>query len=79
MIGLRHPQAGVSRQAGLPFSGLLRLVQGFGAEARQDRFDDRGVSNTACETVRGSIHGETMIAGTRTPYTPNISGSSSAA
>ena len=24
-------------------------------------------SNTVCETVRGSIHGETTIAGTRTP------------
>jgi len=32
MIGLRHPQAGVSRQAGLPFPGLLRLVQGLGQQ-----------------------------------------------
>jgi hypothetical protein len=24
-------------------------------------------SNTVCDTVRGWIHGETMIAGTRTP------------
>jgi hypothetical protein len=36
-------------------------------------------SNSVCETVPGSTHGETISAGTRTPYRPNICGSSSGA
>ena len=46
MAGLGHAQAGVLRARAQPGPASfcpLRLMQGIGTEARQDRFDDRGV------------------------------------
>ena len=61
------PASRVQAELGPHYLGVLRLLHGFRAEAQQDRFGDRRVIERACDTVRGSTHAETTIAGTRTP------------
>ena len=71
IVGLRHAQSHVAwgpralerRQRVVPG----RVSERVRAEAQQNRFDDRVWSNSVCETEPGSIHGETISAGTRTP------------
>jgi hypothetical protein len=70
MVGFSNsPARGAPRRTHRKSMGLSEweLAPGLRAEADQDRLDDGRVIERVLDTERGSTHGETTMAGTRTP------------